>query len=638
MELEGRLAESWSFGAQARYFFDGEEAGTQAWEALEGAKDRWAGWGVTATNRAEADEIWVEFNAARTTAPDEILALFPEEGRAEPVKWELQTSDAAGETVRNYADTALEGGQIRYLWSDGAGKAEFYTIGKTERFRREVTLFYESNEHLRPRLKETGPQPYLFTPNMTLNLRNGVRWHDGKPFTVDDVLHSLSMALDSQSQPEVASAMESFERLEPRRPLSLRVHFREMLGRPLEMWEQLPILPAHAVHFYVPGERGLPPLIGTGPFQIARWEPEQPIVLTRNDDYFRGRPENQRLIYERVLEARMRRILFQINSIDSYEAKPTTYANLENRENFDLVKSPPVTLTYIGWNLGKDVFADPRVRRALAMAIDSQALIDELLGGNGEMVDRLFHPGAGVEGTLQPLAYDPAEALNLLEKAGWSNVRYGARHKDRVPLTFKLTVVGGDDLQRSLARALVSQWRRIGDKVGAQVQLHIASYAEISKLRHGNADFDAVLMNEPLSWHFDRFGNWHSSQIGPGRGNFTRLQDEKLDGILAQLRLRPEDPQKLATDLQDRLFELQPLCPLFLRGSARVFQRGRAIVIDKTGRQGPDTRAVGENQVSLTHDLAWWAKRRDGGGGMGKEEAPFTSTFHPSSLILPRPQ
>ncbi len=611
MQLEGRLAENWNYGATLRYFFLDEKHGANAWETLAATKDQWPKWGVIEATPIGADEIRVELNSRDTTVADQITAVFSKDDLAEITKWSLETNEAAGESVRTYAETALEAWQIRHLWSNDSGKAEFFTAGRTERFRREVNLFYESNPEIEPKLGEAEVVSYLATPRMTVNLRNGVRWHDGKPFTVDDVLHSVSMAIDSESQAEFISALETVERIEPHRPLSFTVHFRKPFARTLEMWEQLPIIPAHALHFHAPNRPGFPPLVGTGPFTIEQWVPEQPILLRRNEDYFRGIPDNHLFVYERVLEARMRRILFQINVIDSYEAKPTTYANLESRDNFNLVKSPPVYQTYLAWNLEKEVFKDFRVRKALSLAIDREALVEELLGGNGIVAHRLFHPRIGVGEELKPPTYNVTESIRLLEDAGWNNIRYGARHKDRTPLSFKLAVVGGDEFQRDLARALLGQWRRIGDKVGAQVQLHIASYAELSKIRNGNEDFDAVLLVEPLRWHLDQFALWHSSEIGPGGGNFSRLNDAGVDRIVEQIRaeLNEDRASQLAGELEKRIFELQPISPLFLRDSARVFQSDRAIVIDKTTKSGPETRPVGANQVSLTHDLAWWVKK-----------------------------
>ncbi len=610
MKLEGRLAENWSYGSTARYFFRSQEHRDHWLKELGNAKARWHGWGIERISPDGEIEILVDFNTHHTNAKDELLGFFAKEDMAELIKWELQMKDSAAESVRSFAESAVEGWQVRRIKANSVNQAEFYTFGKLERFRREVAIYYDTKPELKPVLKEVGPVSYLFSTRMTMNLRNGVRWHDGKPFTVDDVMHSLSMAKDSQSQPVVTSALESIERIEPRRPLSFTVYYKKPIGRTLEMWEELPILPAHAVYFHVPNETGLPPLIGTGPFTIAEWEAERPIRLERNEDYFRGKPENQRFVYERVLEARMRRILFQINSIDSYEAKPTTYENLQNRENFDLVKSPPVFHTYIAWNLQKEVFADVRVREALAMAVDRQRMIDDLLDGNGELVDQLFHPGANIDSKVSPVPFDPEESIKLLESAGWNSIRYGTRHKDRTPLTFTLAVIGGDELQRDIARSLLSQWRRIGDKVGAQVQLHIASYAELSKLRHGNVDFDAALMTEPLTWSLDQYANWHSSEAGPGKGNFTSVKDQEVDRLLEALRATYDDSEarKLAGELQVKLLQLQPISPLFRRDSARVFQRDRAVVVDKSTKQGPVRREVGENRVSLTHDLAWWVK------------------------------
>jgi peptide/nickel transport system substrate-binding protein len=331
---------------------------------------------------------------------------------------------------------------------------------------------------------------------------------------------------------------------------------------------------------------------------IREWKPGGPIILDRFPGYFRSAPDNQHIIYRRVLENRLRRILFEINTIDSYEAQPASYSQLEQSSDFSLVRGPEVLQTYVAWNLDAGPFKDLAVRRALAQAIDCRQGIAEVLDGRGKEVDRLFHPNISFQpGPLKDLiTHDPAAARKALANAGLDN-----------RLRFTLTVVAGDEYQRDIARFLQRQWRRIG----VSVQVRFVSYGKMSGIRSGNTDYEAALLIDPLPHHIDQFSRWHSSEIGEGLGNFTRLRDEEVDRILEQIRTAydPARQTQLAAALQTRLFDLQPCFPIALRDTARVFHKDRAEVIDKSHPGNPQKRPIGADPLSLTHDLAWWVER-----------------------------
>jgi peptide/nickel transport system substrate-binding protein len=596
MRLEGRLAESWNFSARARLFCISARFAAQAWTEVEKTKEHWAEWGIVKAELIK-DEIRLQLNHHDTTGPNRILAAIPADLRAPVSVWRIHAGHSAVESFENFRSQAVEGWQSRRTWSGDADYVEVCSAGNEPNFERNLRLYYQSNPRLNPVIEKLPPVPYLHEPAMTMFLRPGVRWHDGRPLTVEDVLHSIDLARQSRNHPALSSAIRSMLSLEPGGPLSFKVTYRQRFAPALEVWEQIRILPNHAWHAYSPQLPELR-LTGTGPYMIREWKPGGPIVLDRFPDYFRSEPENQHLIYRRVLENRLRRILFEINSIDSYEAQPAAYERLEQSADFSLVRGPAVLHTYVAWNLEGGPFQDPVVRRALAQAIDCRQLIAEVLDGQGHEVDRLFHPGAPFQpGPLASLtSFELEAARKALANAGWEN-----------RLRFTLTVVAGDEYHRDVARFLQRQWRRIG----VAVQVRFVSYGKMSGIRSGNTGYEAALLIDPLPHHIDQFSRWHSSEIGEGLGNFTRLRDPEIDRILTEIRTayEPGRQEELAAALQSRLYELQPCFHVALRDTARVFHKDRSEVIDK-GRPGkPERRAIGADPLSLTHDLAWWVER-----------------------------
>jgi len=606
MKLEGRLAESWTYSSQASYYFVSPRYAQESWDTFKETKDQWERLGIT-NAELNGDHLHIDFSHRRPEAAQEVLSLLPEEYVAPISVWDIHTEHSAEPSIRNYMEGAVEGWQIRRIWSERPTMVQVHSAGKEENFTRELGIYYDSNPQLRGRINLIRQIPYIYEPRMRINLRSGVLWHDGRAFSVEDVMHSIKLARTSRRQPVIACGLRSVQSFEAAGPLALVVNYRHQMAQNLEIWEQLQILPAHAKHIYNPAEPG--PIVGTGPFRILQWQRGAPIVLGRNPDYFRGMPENQRIVYQRVLENRLLRLLFQTGAIDSYGAQPSTYRYLDSHPEFSLATGPQIEQLQVALNLDHHMFVDPRVRQALAYATDSQELIDGLLAGNGHPVDRLIHPGVFPDlAPLEPVTYDPAKAERLLNEAGWSTMRFGVRYRSGTPLTFRLSVVGTDQLQRELARTLQRQWRR----VGVQLQLHMITHGELSLIRTSNADFDAAVIMKPLEPYVDLYGRWHSSEVGPGQGNFSRLRNTSVDDLLARIRMTddPEETKVLAENLQTQIHELQPCVQIALRTSARVFRKDRLQVVDRSrdGEDGSEVRAVGANDVSLIYDLPWWVK------------------------------
>ncbi|RFC46663.1 MAG: ABC-type transport system, substrate-binding protein [Verrucomicrobia bacterium] len=598
MRIEGRLAESWNFTSRLRLFCISERFAAQAWAEVEKSRPQWPGWGIVGASLVR-DEIRVDFHHhEEATGPRHILGLIPPELHAPVNVWRIHTGQFPVESFENFRKQAVEGWQARRTWSGEDGFVEVCSAGNEANFERELRLYYQSNPQLNARLEKQPVLPYLHEPAMTMFLRPGVRWHDGRPVTTEDVIHSIGLARESRNQPALTSALRSILSVEPEGPLAFKVTYRQRFAPALEVWEQIRVLPKHAWHAYAPQLPQLRPT-GTGPFTIREWLPGGPIVLERFPGYFRNPPENQHIVYQRVLENRLRRILFEIEAIDSYEAQPAAYKSLKENPDFELVRGPATLHTYVAWNLDHEPFRDPGVRQALAQAIDARQLSNELLAGQGQPVNRLFHPHAAFAPGPLPtvIGCDPSAARKALARAGYEN-----------RLRFTLTVVAGDDSQREIARFLQRQWRRIG----VIVQLRLLPHGKMSGIRSGNTGFEAALLVDPLPHQIDQFSRWHASEIGAGLGNFNRLRDPGIDRLLEQIRTayQPAEQRRLAAELQSQLYQLHPCLHLALRDTARVFHPGRAEVVDK-GRTagGEERRPIGSSLLSLTHDLAWWVER-----------------------------
>ncbi len=161
--------------------------------------------------------------------------------------------------------------------------------------------------------------------------------------------------------------------------------------------------------------------VGTGPFKVVSYDQGESLVLEANADYFGGAPELDGLVYRFIREDSTRLAELQSGGVDvvhdiAFSAIPTVEAS----GNASIVSVPGPTVQSLQFKPTGDVAtADVRVRQALIMAVDRQALIDAFLAGRGSPIASLQGKlSFGYDAALEPYPYDPEAAMALLAEAG----------------------------------------------------------------------------------------------------------------------------------------------------------------------------------------------------------------------------
>ncbi|NJL94372.1 MAG: ABC transporter substrate-binding protein [Anaerolineae bacterium] len=280
------------------------------------------------------------------------------------------------------------------------------------------------------------------------NLREGVTWHDGEPFTADDVIFSFnayanpavgSRWADKLSQVAgyaefQAGEADSLVGVTKVDDLTVRVE----LASPAPLWLELSqiyivIFPEHILGEVPPeelvGHSFWTNRIGTGPFRWANYEPDQFIELERNADYFLGAPQLERIIYQIYSDANTHVAALENGEIDSiaYETlllPVTEVGRLLDREGIFVKPTQDAGLpSFLRLNSELDIFADERVRQAMMYAIDRQAIVDSLWEGYARVANTFFPQEWTWAEDMNTYAYDPDRARELLEEAGWDSSR-----------------------------------------------------------------------------------------------------------------------------------------------------------------------------------------------------------------------
>jgi ABC-type transport system substrate-binding protein len=162
--------------------------------------------------------------------------------------------------------------------------------------------------------------------------------------------------------------------------------------------------------------------IGTGPYKVTEFTPQQQVVLEANDSYWGGAPQVKKAVIRVIPEQSVQVVEFEAGNLDIVVVPESDLPRIRGDEklNAQLVEIPTLSLFNLRVNLNDPQLKDARVRRALAMAIDRQTIIDTVLQGQGVPANGLYPPGLS---TFDPgftsLAYNPEGAKALLAEAGY---------------------------------------------------------------------------------------------------------------------------------------------------------------------------------------------------------------------------
>ena len=216
------------------------------------------------------------------------------------------------------------------------------------------------------------------------HLRRNVRWHDGEPFTADDVLFTYQKLRDPKVQTPYADQFADVQSVTAPDPYTVRVLYKQPFAPGLMSWGMGIV----ARHVYKDGDFNTHPAnrrpIGTGPYRFKEWKTDQYIRLEANPDSFEGRPYFDRYIYRIIPDQAVQFMEMRNQSIDNINLTPDQFkaydAIFQNHERY---RYPAFKYVYMGFNLRLPLFKDVRVRRAMALGIDRASIVKGILLGLG---------------------------------------------------------------------------------------------------------------------------------------------------------------------------------------------------------------------------------------------------------------
>ena len=383
-------------------------------------------------------------------------------------------------------------------------------------------------------------------------------WSDGTPLTASDVRFTWT----AQTSPSVgwtgASTKERIKDVEVVDPHTVAFHFDRAYPEMLADAFEGGIVPEH-LFGKIPfdGWRTYDwsqVKIASGPFVLSSWRPGEEIVLARNPRYLKAeRPLVEKVVVRVVPDVGNLETQLAAGTIDYLEGVPPQDAKrLQATAGLTLLAFDNPMFDYVGWNGAKKPFKDPEVRRALTLAIDRNAIVEDLLYGYGRVsTGPLLSTWWAADPGLTALPYDPEEARRILAAKG-----YDAKH----PLTFELTTNAGNRVREAVALKIQEQLARIGVQARPR-PIEMKAFRE----RNVAGKYDAYIAGWRFNGKLDLASIFGGRSRPPAGSNVVAYQSEDADRLLEAIGTATDwtEAKDAYARLAQRIREDQPYTFLY---------------------------------------------------------------------------
>jgi peptide/nickel transport system substrate-binding protein len=301
----------------------------------------------------------------------------------------------------------------------------------------------------------------------TFKLRRDVKWHDGKPFSADDVKFTFDAMLDPKVNKTNVGILVTLKRTEVVDPHTVRLVFDDPVASlPIGLGWLIFILPKHLLagtDLNKPAEFLKNP-VGTGPFRFKEFVSGSHTTVVPNPDFYGEKAKIDAVIFKQIPDLNSQVAQVLTGELDVAFPEVQQLDALKSATNVEIMYTTPMQFFFIGLNNRNPLFADRRVRHALAHAVDRQAIVDNVVQGKAALATGPIHPTIkwAYHPNVKRYAYDPSRAKELLAEAGWTPGSGGTVTKDGKPFSFTITSTSGNTTRQQINLALQQYLRRIG--------------------------------------------------------------------------------------------------------------------------------------------------------------------------------
>ncbi len=374
-----------------------------------------------------------------------------------------------------------------------------------------------------------------------VKLRPGVTWHDGQPFTADDVKFSFDLINNKNFRAWLRNGFNLMQDIKVESPTEISWRMAKPYAPFLALLSWTFIVPKHILA--KAADPNTSPFnnapVGTGPFMWKERVPGDHITLSANPHYFGKGPYLETVVFRYIPDLTVMFTQFQTGAIDYIGLQGITadhYNQAKKLKDRTIVVGPAPFTESITLNLSRPQFKERAVREALYAAMDNKAIIDQVYYGlPSPTVTFLPRQSWAFNPHLAPQKYDPDKANAMLDAAGWKPGAGGVREKNGVRLAFLNSTTAGNHVRSTAQQLLQQNWRDIGAEMTIKNMPPAVIWGDYFNLSH----YDSVMVGEDMMYGGDPdVTTYFSSKAIPAKGgagqNTMEYVNPEVDKLLQE--------------------------------------------------------------------------------------------------------
>lgn len=389
----------------------------------------------------------------------------------------------------------------------------------------------------------------------TFKLNPNLTFTDGQPLTAQDVVFTIERAIDArtgsywqgrlmaiQGAAEFSEqGAETISGLETPDDATVIMH----LKAPDSTWlltlgdfSGLGILPKHVLEGIAPDQMkqhsfSLEPNVSAGVFKFERYETDQFIELSRNENYGGEKAKLDRVFFK-ILTPDVMVAQMETGELDVASIPVTEIERLRSNSNLTVLSVPSPSIDFLAVNITKPYLADKRVRQAMMYALDREAIVDAIFAGEASVVHQtIIGPEWMGELELNPYTFDPDRARQLLSEAGWDSSQ-----------KIELDYVPGTKTRDAYAPIIQQQFK----DVGIEIELLPQEVAEYTRKRTTEHIFDMAIVGGGVFRQDPNVSSkyFETANFVPGGANYSHFSNARADELFAAGRATTDQEERRA--------------------------------------------------------------------------------------------
>ncbi|MGV1786885.1 MULTISPECIES: peptide ABC transporter substrate-binding protein [Agrobacterium] len=419
--------------------------------------------------------------------------------------------------------------------------------------------------------------------NWKVKLRDDVKWHDGKPFTAEDVKFTLELLVDPNFRSWRKTGHEFVRDLTVVSPTEITWKMEKPFAPYPSILASTFITPKHLLG--AEADRNTAAYnnapVGTGAFKWKERVAGDYILLDANTEYFGDGPHIERLVYKYVPDLNVMYTQFKTGDIDVVGLQwitPDHYDEAKELAGKVVNVVPGSTIESLSFNMERPQFKEPAVREALYAAIDKQSIIEALYYGlptptESYVPQQSFYYNPD----LPKHEYSIEKAKKLLDDAGWAPGADGIRAKDGVKLAFTCSTTAGNHIREQVQQYMQQSFKDIGVEMtisNLPPAVMWGDYWMLSKFDSVIVGLDFLTGPDPDTSDF--FRSTSSAAKGGSGQNTWQFVNKDVDDLLAKggSLFVPEERKAVYLKIQEIMRKELPLLPLFQYATVRGHKQG----------------------------------------------------------------